>query len=90
MKSPVTRNADYFAALSDELVTEELLRLDIGERFDGDREALTLIYAQSKEAWDKARQIVIAANPHRHSVVFPPGPGEPPIPKPSSEDEAAL
>ena len=81
-----TRNAAYFASLPDDKVIEELLRLDIGERFDGDREALALIYAGTKESLDKARRIVIAANPHRHSVVFAPGPDEPPIPKASAKD----
>lgn len=86
----VTRNADYFASLPDEKVIEELLRLDIGERFDGDREALSLIYAGTKESLDKARRIVIATNPHRHSVVFAPGPDEPAIPKPSAQANEEL
>jgi hypothetical protein len=86
---PKKRDATYFASLSDKQVEEELLRLDIGERFDGDIECLTLIYAdvQTREKWDKARQLVIKANPHRHSSIFTPLPGEPPIPRPEPMSE---
>jgi hypothetical protein len=87
MKPSTIRNADYFASLPDALVAEELLKLDIAERFNGDREALTLLYANTKEAWERARSIVIGANPPRHSSVFPPELGEPPIPQPKLSDE---
>lgn len=89
MKPAIKRNASYFASLCAKQVEEELLRLDIGERFDGDIECLTLIYddAQTREKWEKARQLIIKANPHRHSSIFAPLPGEPPIACPEQSDE---
>ena len=62
-----------FTSMSDEQITEELLKLCIAERFEGDIQWLTRVYDEdhSHEKWDEARSWLIRANPQRHSSVAP-------------------
>lgn len=84
MNSRPKRNSAYFASLPSKQVEEELLKLCIGERFEGDIAFLIRLYdgESSFEKNAEIRAMVIRANPHRHSSICPPGPGELPIPAP--------
>ncbi len=78
------RDAAHFATMPDSQIREELLKLCIAERFDGDIAFLTRLYDgdHSFEKGAELRAMVITTNPGRHSSVYPPAPGEPPIPRP--------
>ena len=82
MTQKIKRDAAYIASRTDAQIEDCLLMLDIGERFDGDRAFLTRLWDDdhSVEKWDALREIIIKANPHRHSSIFTPSEGEPAIP----------
>ena len=66
--------APDFANMSDKVIGEHLLKLCIGDRFDGDVAWLTRAYDEDHffEKWAELNAALRLANPERHSSICPP------------------